>query len=236
MALPEIDAITQQMFEELRELTFFKQFPEELILEIAQICEMIRYEDGEEILKQGQYNQNLFLLKEGRIGVYVDGGKVAELDKSGDLIGEMSVVQGLPSSATIVAEASSELFRIGVTELNSLSGVQKDRLQHMVFRIYASVLATKLRKTNDKAKKFEVLSIELTEAKESLENANASLEQKVEKRTADLYTKTQDLLASHQKLESQNIELIASHRKMEELYLTKRATFVQLQRLYKDHL
>ncbi|NQZ02438.1 MAG: cyclic nucleotide-binding domain-containing protein, partial [Bdellovibrionales bacterium] len=234
--MPELDPVKQQMFEKLRVVPFFNQFPDELIAEIALICEMIRYEEGEEVMKQNQYNQNLFLLNEGRVGVYVDGGKVAELDQFGDLLGEMSVVQGLPSSATILAEDASELFRIGVTELNNVSGVQKDRLQHMVFRIYASVLSEKLRKTNEKAKHFEDLSIQLTDAKTGLEEVNASLEQKVEDRTAALYTKTQDLLASNQKLENQNIELIVSHKKLEELYLTKRATFVQLQRLYKEHL
>jgi signal-transduction protein with cAMP-binding, CBS, and nucleotidyltransferase domain len=186
LALPELDPVKFQMFEKLKTVPFFQQFTDELIAEIAQISEIIRYEEGEEILKQNQYNQNLFLLNQGRMGVYVDGGKVAELDQFGDLLGEMSVVQGLPSSATILAEESSELFRIGVTELYNVSGVQKDRLQHMVFRIYATVLANKLRKTNNKAKKFEELTVQLTEAKEGLEPANASLEAKVEMRTADL--------------------------------------------------
>ena len=120
--------------------------------------------------------------------------------------------------------------------MNEIEGMNKDIMQHTLYRVYASVLSDKLRKTNEKAKHFENLSGQLTTAQEELEQTNASLEEKVEQRTQDLYTKTQDLIKSHNKLENQNVELIASHRKLEELYLTKKATFSKLQILYKDHL
>ncbi len=225
-----------QMAQRLREVCFFADFPDELLFEIAEITNVVRFENGEDILKQGQFNSSIYLIISGKIGVYVDDGKVAELETFGDLIGEMSVIQGKACSATIRAEDSVELFRIGINDINNFSKGDRDRLRHTLYKIYASVLVDKLHATNQKAKKIEHINEELEVTKAELEIANEKLEKKVEQRTQDLYRKTQDLINSHSKLETQNVELLASHRKLEELYSTKKMTFKKLEELYKDHL
>lgn len=225
-----------QMAQRLREVGFFADFPDELLLEIAEITNVVRFESGEDILKQGQFNSSLYLIISGKIGVYVDEGKVADMSTFGDLIGEMSVIQNKPCSATIRAEDSVELFRIGISDINTFSREDQERLRHTLYRIYASVLVDKLQATNQKAKNIERINEELEITKAELELANEKLEKKVEQRTQDLYRKTQDLINSHSKLETQNVELLASHKKLEELYSTKKMTFQKLEDLYKDHL
>lgn len=234
--IPNHSPIIMQMAQKLREVGFFADFPDELLLEIAEITNVVRFEAEEDILKQGQFNSSLYLLTSGKVGVYVDQGQVAELESFGDLIGEMSVIQSKPCSATIRAEGTVELFRIGINDINSFSQEDQERLRHTLYRIYASVLVDKLQATNQKAKNIERINEELGITKAELEIANEKLEKKVEQRTQDLYRKTQDLINSHSKLETQNVELLASHKKLEELYSTKKLTFQKLEELYKDHL
>lgn len=231
-----ISPLLLQLAERLKKVDFFQNFPESLLLEIAEITDVVRFEEGEFILKQNQYNSSLFLLISGRVGVYVDGGRVAELQQFGDLIGEMSVIQGRPCGASIKAEDSVELYRIGINQLQGLSPEDQERIRHTLFRVYASVLVDKLHATNQKAKNIEKMNADLEVAKTELELANEKLERKVEQRTQDLYAKTQDLIQSHARLETQNVELVASHKKLEELYSTKKVTFEKLEDLYKNHL
>jgi CRP-like cAMP-binding protein len=231
-----VSPLTEQMAERLKRVEFFAHFPEQLLLEIAEITEVVRFEGGEEILKKNQYNSSLYLLISGRVAVHVDGGKVAELSHFGDLLGEMSVIQGRPCGATIQAEESVELFRIGLSQIAQFLPANQERLHHTLFRVYASVLADKLHATNQKAKHIERMNSQLETTKIELELAKSKLEKKVEERTKDLNAKTQDLILSHAKLETQNIELHASHKKLEELYSTKKATFSKLEELYKEHL
>lgn len=228
--------VSLQMAERLAEVPFFSNFPMSLIQEIAEICEVVLFEDGEEILRQGQFNSSLYLLIEGSAHVYVDGGKVAELEEFGDLIGEMSVINSRPSTGTVVAVESAELFRIGISDIENMSQGDRERFQHTLARIYASVLVDKLDATNHKAKHFEKINDQLKEAKTELESINSDLEKKVQERTEIIQKRSQDLIDSHSKLETQNLKLVAANKKLQELYSTKKITFSRLQELYKDHL
>lgn len=57
---------------------------------------------GEEIVRQGDAGQELFVLVKGSVAVQVDGQEVARLGPGG-FFGEMSLLTGEPRSATVVA-------------------------------------------------------------------------------------------------------------------------------------
>ncbi|MCB0366567.1 MAG: cyclic nucleotide-binding domain-containing protein [Bdellovibrionaceae bacterium] len=222
--------------ESLLEFPFFKHFPEKLLEQVADHVEYYTYPQGASVLLQGQLNHDLYFLLSGKLGVYVDGGVVATLDKKGSLVGEMSVISRQPVGATIKAEAPVEMLVINANKFNTLEGTDSDGFQHALYRVYAHDLTEKLRVTNQKAKYFEDLTNKLTEAQEELKEINRDLEEKVRERTADLQKRTEDLVKSHAKLEQQNAELVASHKKLEELYSTRTLTFKKLEDLYKNFL
>jgi CRP-like cAMP-binding protein len=57
---------------------------------------------GEEIVRQGDAGQELFVVVKGEVAVQVDGNEVARLGPGG-FFGEMSLLTGEPRSATVVA-------------------------------------------------------------------------------------------------------------------------------------
>jgi CRP-like cAMP-binding protein len=59
---------------------------------------------GEILLGQGREGGDLFILEAGQLGVERDGVRLASFDTPGTVIGEMSVVLGTVSSATVKAE------------------------------------------------------------------------------------------------------------------------------------
>lgn len=62
------------------------------------------YAAGEIVIGQGYQGGDLFILESGQLVVERDGVRIASITTPGSLIGEMSVVLGTPSSATVQAD------------------------------------------------------------------------------------------------------------------------------------
>ncbi len=229
-------AATNEVLNTLSQFAFFKSFSPSLLEQLAQVAVYRVVAKGDNLLIQGQLNSNLYILITGRLGVLVDGVRVANLETPGDLVGEMSVISLRPCSATIAADMDAELYVIRGDELKNRKGPDEERIQLLLYRIYSQVLADKLELTNQKAKRIEEMNIRLESAQQQLRDINQDLEQKVEDRTAALQQKTSDLMSLNQKIEGRNAEVMASHRKLEELYANRSSTMSHLQKLYKDHL
>lgn len=63
------------------------------------------------ICRQGEPGDSMYILMRGAVRVQIDGTTVATL-RAGDVLGEMSLLTGLPRSATIMTEAPVELIEI----------------------------------------------------------------------------------------------------------------------------
>src|SRR5688572_28115505 len=96
----------------LGQLSFFEQFPDDLLKELGKLTQVVKFESGAKILTQSEVNSNLYFIISGKVGVYVDGRLVTYLARKGDVIGEMSVMTSSPCGATIVAETPVELFAV----------------------------------------------------------------------------------------------------------------------------
>lgn len=72
---------------------------------------------GDVITKEGAQEKKMYLLKSGSLNVLVQregkNHKVGEV-KEGELVGEMSFVDGKPRSATVVAASDCELIEVSV--------------------------------------------------------------------------------------------------------------------------
>jgi CRP-like cAMP-binding protein len=218
----KLDWDIPQITEELKSFPLLDGFPENLIQQLAGASQIRQVSQGDEILKQGALNDQLYFLSSGQVGVYVDGARVSKMQLKGDLLGEMSVITNKPAGATISAETDVTLVCVDSRVFLDMKGPQRDLYSSILYRIYAMVLADKLAATNQKAKHFEALNAKLTTLQWDLEEANRTLEKKVEDRT--------------QKLEQQKAELMAGKNKLEDLIATKKFVFHKLSELHDNHL
>ncbi len=212
----------------LQELSFFKNFPPEVVQSLQKVAEVVKFNRGDVIIKQGDRNNALYFLLNGLLDVVVDGGQVAQLKTEGDLIGEMSLISQQESSATIKAETSGALLKIDGDALHRLTSKAGSGVTSL-YKIYSDILVQKLYATNQRAKKIEQFAIELEAAQDRLEAANASLELKVKDRTAKLASNLDEL-------KLKNTELQATHDKIAELYQSRDITFQSLDSLLNKHL
>lgn len=61
--------------------------------------------------KKGQPGWEAYVIVDGKARVEVDGKAIAELG-AGDVVGELSVIDGKPRSATVIAETAMSLLVI----------------------------------------------------------------------------------------------------------------------------
>jgi len=83
---------------------------------LALIVEELDYQSGEEIVKEGEFGDSMYVIKEGRVSITknVAGGKSVALAQlaAGDCFGDMSVVDAEVRSANVIAERQCTLLRI----------------------------------------------------------------------------------------------------------------------------
>ncbi len=83
------------------------------------IAEGVRHKYAREsrLIEQGGVNEYLFILLEGHVSISVDGLGEVEVAGSGEILGEMSLVDSRPSSATVTAIEDCWVLRLTHAEL-----------------------------------------------------------------------------------------------------------------------
>jgi diguanylate cyclase (GGDEF)-like protein len=95
------------------------------VVSLLERCTMRTLEPGEELLRAGEPNQVLYLVLSGRLAVNLgrepdpsSGGRVSlpadtvALVEAGDSVGELSVIDDRPASATVAATESTRLLAV----------------------------------------------------------------------------------------------------------------------------
>lgn len=86
---------------------------------VARDADQVTAEAGQPLTRQGGLGHEFLLIVEGRARVERDGTVLARLG-AGDCLGEMSVIDGRPRSATVIAEGPMSLLAIHTRSFGEL--------------------------------------------------------------------------------------------------------------------
>jgi len=86
---------------------------------VAERAIEVEFATGRTIVRQGEVGTGFFLVTEGRTRVVRDGETIAELGP-GDFFGELSLLDGEPRIATVVAEVPTTCLAIASWEFEAL--------------------------------------------------------------------------------------------------------------------
>ncbi len=135
----------------LREVTVFRDLSEDDLTAVAAAAEELEVPDGGLLMRQLEVGREVFVVTEGRILIERDGRLLAELGP-GEVIGEMSILDEQPRSASALAQGAARVLRIGAKELKRLfrdrSGLALGVVQ---------TLTKRLRDTNTRQDKVDQL-------------------------------------------------------------------------------
>ncbi|MGD0205818.1 MAG: cyclic nucleotide-binding domain-containing protein [Dehalococcoidia bacterium] len=122
----------------LRGIPLFGRLSQSQLSAIAKCADVVARREGAVLAKQGAQGLEAIIIVEGRARVEADGRALAELGP-GDIVGEMSVIDGKPRSATVIASTPMTLLilhrRDFVSLLETVPGLQRKLLVTLCERV-----------------------------------------------------------------------------------------------------
>lgn len=127
----------------------FRFLTEEQRALLASNTETIRVQAGEAIISQGELFPGLFELKSGTASVKKKAGQEEQVVDSlsvDEVFGEMSLVENLPASASIVADVDLEVQQVSLETVYDLINVHRDA-EGGFYLALAQLISHRLRKS-----------------------------------------------------------------------------------------
>ncbi len=156
----------------LKNIPLFAELSEHQLNQIAQDTMARRYKQGEIIFREGDPGQVLYIIQAGQIRIFVNGMDGSETSvilfgRPGELFGELSVIDGLPRSATAVALEGTVLLILGRESFR-----QHMRKMPQLAMNFMQVLSQRVRYNTQQIDGFASLTITQRLARKLLELAH----------------------------------------------------------------
>ncbi len=86
----------------------------------AGIAKLIRYEPNEVVIREGDFDSWTFWIVKGVYKVIIGGAVITTLSNPGDIFGEMSVLEGIPRTASVLSVVEGICLGIDMSVLGTL--------------------------------------------------------------------------------------------------------------------
>jgi serine/threonine protein kinase len=117
---PEQDIDAEEKMGIVRSLEFFGEFNESEMWEIIRACIWQEFEQGTEIIIEGEIDDAFYIISSGSVEVFKSNQVIGLLQK-GDCFGEMGYLAKTKRSASIIAQNYVQLMKINSTLIDQLS-------------------------------------------------------------------------------------------------------------------
>ena len=97
----------------------FADLPRKHLQRVAKEADELTFSPGEAIVEEGNLGETLFVVLEGHAKVVRGGRKVGQV-LPGDFFGELSLIDGGPRSASVIAETPMRVLRVFRRTLTAL--------------------------------------------------------------------------------------------------------------------
>lgn len=155
MLIQPLDPSDRQLVARLRKMQVFSALDDLQLAEIIALAQLRKYDQGEEIISQGDYDQMLYFLINGELRIWNKGIEVGHIDRLGEVFGEMGLIDGSPRSATITAATPTLCIALETAFLDKLDGEAKTRAEAVFYKGFAEVLSNRLRDCLDRVLELE---------------------------------------------------------------------------------
>jgi CRP/FNR family transcriptional regulator, cyclic AMP receptor protein len=129
----------------LAQVKMFSSLNKKELAMISRAADVITVKAGAEIVREGTYGHDFYLIVSGAATVRRNGRKVANLGP-GSYFGELSLLDNGPRSATVVADGDTEIAVIGQREFIGVL----DQVPAVTHKLLVN-MATRLREADTRA-------------------------------------------------------------------------------------
>lgn len=103
----------------LRHSTLFMGMTDRMLEAIAELTTEVSFEPGEAIVREGDVGDAFFVITSGTAAVEQRGSILRELS-AGDFLGEISLIDGMPRTATVTATSPVAALRLARDDFQQL--------------------------------------------------------------------------------------------------------------------
>ena len=134
---------------DIRNIPFFHSFDDIQLKEIAPYFTELKLKSGDTFIQKGKINYSIYFIILGTASVSLEGKHIVDLDKLGEVIGEVSMAINSPSTATVIAKTDLTLYKFAFEEMRKkLPEKLKDGILKNFYKGGMEILALKLKTTN----------------------------------------------------------------------------------------
>lgn len=156
-----------QNIQKLMNIPTLKHFETKSLSKLLKLSKIREYEDGEQIIKEGDVDPWLYFLLQGRVQIKKEGVEIGSLDNIGEIFGEMRIIDSRSRSASVFARGKTICLAVDTSAKDKVAGGGHDQQLDfllLLYRIFAEFMSIRLRLTTE----------ELFETKLKLKNLNIS--------------------------------------------------------------
>lgn len=139
----------------LRRIDRFQAFSDADLDAFLAVGKLKEYDAGETIIKKGDVDHWVFFLISGEVKIVKGEQTFAILKRSGELFGEMGVIDGSPRSASVWALSKTLILGLDCADLTAERKEHASVFQYTIFRLFAESLADRLRVTNEEVLRLQ---------------------------------------------------------------------------------
>ena len=104
---------------QLKSVPLFADVPDESLSKIAPFTAVDEFAEGKEVIREGGYSNDFYVITEGTATVERDGEQIADLGP-GDVFGEQGLLEKQQRSATVRASSTLRVIKIEHWELSRM--------------------------------------------------------------------------------------------------------------------
>lgn len=135
--------------DKLRNIPTLSPFTKKNLEGLIRLSKIRKYQPEEVILEEGGFDKWIYFLISGKVQVIKDGKTISTLQRTGDIFGEMGIIDGSARSATIQALDETVCLATDASDINELSGNDQLAFGYILYRVFSEILANRLRVTSE---------------------------------------------------------------------------------------
>jgi len=111
------------------------------------IAKIRQYEPGEAVIREGEFDCWSFWVVKGAFKVVQDGAAVVSFSSPGEIFGEMSVLEGIPRTASVLSMTKGVCLGI---DMSVIENMEDAHIRETLKKGFYAVILKRLEKTRDK--------------------------------------------------------------------------------------
>lgn len=144
------DPTSAEIIEQMRCIPTMASLEDGLVAEVVRVAKVRKYEAGEIIIIEGARDHWLYFLVHGELDINHQGVALHQMNRFGDMFGEMGLIDGSPRSATVKAITPALCLALDASLFERMEEADRAALKIALNQTICENMAERLREANKK--------------------------------------------------------------------------------------